>query len=235
MTSQTHHHYAAVRHGDRSGDAARPGLWRAPISAEPYRELGFLLTALPLAVVGFAVTVALFAAGAGLLVTVLGLPVLAALTSFGRGFAALERHRARTLLHTEVGDPQPVRRSRPGVWGGVTARLADGLGWRAALYQVLMLPWSIVAFVLPVVTLTVGWVLAAFPAYQWVFARYTDWPGYRLYDFTTDAGVHHEYYLTSNWQIIGVCLVGLVFLLLSPPLIRGLTNVNRLAIRALCR
>lgn len=233
MTSQTHPYAAQYGGGRLSG--GRPGFWRAPFSAEPYRELGFLLTAVPLAVLGFGYAVALFSAGLGLLVTVIGLPVLAALTAGARGFAALERHRARTLLGTEVGDPEPVRPSRPGFWGGVTARLADGLGWRAALYQVLMLPWSIFSAVLGLVLLTVGWVLAAFPAYQWVFARYTDWPGYQLYDFTTDAGVHHEYYLTSNWQIIGVSLLGLVFLYLTPPLLRGLTNVSRLAIRTLCR
>ncbi|MFI5528704.1 sensor domain-containing protein [Kitasatospora sp. NPDC051853] len=233
MTSQTHPYPA--QYGGRTEGPARPGFWRAPFTAAPYRELGFLLTAFPLAVLGFAFTVALFSAGLGLLVTVLGLPVLAALTTTGRGFAALERHRARTLLDTEVGDPGPVRRSRPGFWGAVSARLADGLGWRAALYQFLMLPWSILAFVLPVVTLTVGWVLAAFPTYQWVFARYTDWPGYQLYDFTTDAGVHHEYYLTSNWQILGVSFLGFAFVFLTPPLTRGLTNVSRLAIRTLCR
>ncbi|BFV57897.1 hypothetical protein KCMC57_up30010 [Kitasatospora sp. CMC57] len=230
MTSQTFPY--AER--STSGGRAHPEFWRAPFAAATYRQVGFVLGSLPIAVLGFASVVASFSLGLGLLVTALGMPVLALLTSGSRGFAALERHRARTLLGTEVAAPGPVAQSRPGFWGAVTARLADRAGWKAALYQVLMLPWSILSFTLTVVFLVAGWVVALYPAYHWVFARYTDWPGYRVYDFTTDAGAHHEYYLTSGRDIAGVSLLGLVLVFLTPVLVRGLTAVSRTAIRGLC-
>ncbi|MER5867457.1 sensor domain-containing protein [Kitasatospora sp. NPDC002040] len=228
MTSQTY------PYAERRSSRAQPGFWRAPFAAATYREVGFVLTSLPLAVLGFAFVVSFFSLGLGLFVTALGLPVLALLTAGSRGLAALDRYRAATLLATEVPAPAPVAPKRPGFWGAVTARLGDGAGWKAALYQVLMLPWSILSFTLTVVFLAVGWALALFPAYQWVFARYTDWPGYQLYDYTTDAGVHHVYYVTSVRDIAGISLLGLVLVLLTPVLIRGLTNVSRLAIRGLC-
>lgn len=217
-----------------SSSRALPGFWRAPFAADSYRRLGYALSGLPVAVAGFAFVVTFFSAGLGLVVTALGLPVLALLTSGARGFAALERHRVATLLGTKVPAPAPVVLARSGFWGSVTARLGDAAGWKAALYQVLMLPWSILSFTLSVTFLVTGWVVALFPVYQWVFARYTDWPGYRVFDYTTDAGVHHDYYVTSNWQIAGVSLVGLLIVFLTPALIRALTNVSRVAVEGLC-
>ncbi|WP_371480129.1 sensor domain-containing protein [Kitasatospora sp. NBC_00315] len=216
----------------RTAGEPSPGFWRAPFSAAFHREVGFSLSGLPVAVVGFVLTVTLFCLGLGTLVTVLGLPVLAALLSGVRGLGALERGRARTLLALDVTAPAPVRPARPGFWAGTTARLADAAGWRAALYQVLMFPWAILSFALTLTFLVTGWVVAAYPLYHWVFARYTSWPGYQVFDFTKD-GRHHQYFVQSPAQIAALSAIGFVFVLLTPVLVRGLTNVNRLAIRAL--
>ncbi|WP_405018759.1 sensor domain-containing protein [Kitasatospora sp. NBC_00070] len=234
MTSQTFPYAERSSSVGNSSGRVRPGFWRAPFAAATYREVGFVLGSLPIAILGFTFAVTFFSLGVGLLVTALGFPVFALFTSGSRGFAALERHRAATLLGTEVAAPAPVAQSRPGFWGSVTARMADKAGWKAALYQVLMLPWSILSFTLTVTFLVTGWVLALYPAYHWVFARYTDWPGYRVYDFTTDAGAHHEYYLTSAGDLAGVSLLGLVLVFLTPALIRGLTNLSRAAVKGLC-
>ncbi|MFJ8435051.1 sensor domain-containing protein [Kitasatospora sp. NPDC094019] len=219
----------------RSGAVHRteepPYAWRAPFSSYFYREVGYTLTGLPLAIVGFTVAVTLFCLGLGTFVTVLGLPVLAGLTVAARGLGRLERARVRGLLALDVPGPEPVR-PRPGFWGAVTARLTDAAGWKAVLYQVVMFPWAILSMTLSLVFLSVGWTLALYPAYHWVFARWTDWPGYRLYDFTTESG-HYVYYIESPLQIAGVSLVGLLFLFVTPQLVRGLTNVNRLAVRGL--
>ncbi|WP_441250878.1 sensor domain-containing protein [Kitasatospora sp. McL0602] len=229
-STSTLHHTATAPQPYRRHDA--PSFWRAPFAAATYREIGFTVTGLPIAVFGFVLTVTLFSVGVGLVVTALGLPLLALLLSWARGLGALERQRARTLLDSETVAPAPVRPSRPGFWGGVTARLADVAGWRAVLYQVVMFPWAILSFVVAVVFLVTGWVVALYPLYQWVFARYTPWPGYQLYDFTVD-GVRHQYFLSSPLQIAATSAVGLVLVFLTPLLVRGLTNVNRLAVRGL--
>ncbi|WP_052709610.1 MULTISPECIES: sensor domain-containing protein [unclassified Streptomyces] len=208
-----------------------PYAWRAPFSSYFYREVGYTLTGLPMAIVGFVTAVTLFSLGLGTFVTVLGLPILAGLTTAARGFGRLERARVRGLLALDVPGPEPVR-PRPGFWGAITARLADAAGWKAVLYQVVMFPWAILSMTLSLVFLCVGWTLALYPVYHWVFPRYTDWPGYRLFDFTNGSG-HHVYYIESPLQIAGVCLVGLLFLFVTPQLVRGLTDVNRLAARGL--
>ncbi len=232
-----HTGYAKDADDHRSGAVHRteepPYAWRAPFSSYFYREVGYTLTGLPVAVVGFVTAVTLFSLGLGTFVTVLGLPVLAGLTAAARGFGRLERARVRGLLALDVPGPAPVRAARPGTWGAITARLADAAGWKAVLYQVVMFPWAILSMTLSLVFLCVGWTLALYPAYHWVFPRWTDWPGYRIFDYTDGSGVQHVYYIESPLQIAGVCLVGLLFVFVTPQLVRGLTNVNRLAARGL--
>ncbi|MFE4516764.1 sensor domain-containing protein [Kitasatospora sp. NPDC056783] len=213
--------------------ARRPAAWRAPFSAHHYREVGYALSGLPVAIAGFAVSVVLFCFGLATFVTVLGLPVLAALTSTARGFGRLERARVRGMLALDIPGPEPVRQVRPGGWGSVTARLADAAGWKAVLYQVVMFPWAVFSFAVTLSFLLLGWTLALYPAYHWVYRTYTPWNGLLLFDYRDDEGIRHAYEIQSVWQIAGVSLLGLLLVLLTVQLVRGLTNVNRAAARGL--
>lgn len=210
-----------------------PGFWRAPFAASTYREIGYTVASLPIAIVGFTFAVTMFSLGVGLFVTVLGLPVLAAALAGARGLGAAERGRARGLLGLDVTAPVAVETPRgAGAWAGMRARLADGAGWRALLFQVVMFPSRVVSFVLSVTFLVTGWVVALLPAYSWVFPRYVDWPGYRVFDYTS-GGERHEFYLESPVQIAGASLVGLLIVFLTPKLVRALTNIDRAAVRSM--
>ncbi|MFB7666593.1 sensor domain-containing protein [Kitasatospora sp. NPDC056138] len=224
--------YGRDTHAGRSAAGPGPSRWAAPVSAATWRQFGFAMSSLPLAVAGFAFVVVFFSAGLGLALTALGLPLTALMLTGARGFGALERHRARTLLGAELSGPAPVRPRRPGFWGGCTARLADPAGWKAALYQVVMLPWSIVSFVLSTVFLTIGWALTLYPTYHWVYHRYLGWPGMRVVDFSTGTS-HHQYYISSPWQIAGVSVLGIAFLYLAALLVRAVNGVTRAAVRGL--
>ncbi|WP_327656011.1 sensor domain-containing protein [Streptomyces sp. NBC_00483] len=204
----------------------RPGFWRAPFAGATYREIGHTLTSLPVAIAGFVFAVTMFALGVSTLVVWIGLPVLAAALGGARGLGAAERGRARSLLGLDVAAPAPAG---PGLRGRVT----DAAGWKALLFHTVMFPWRVLTFALSVTFLVTGWVVALFPTYSWVFHRYLDWPGYRLYDFTTDAGAHHAYYVESPAQIAAVSAIGFVLVFLTPQLVRGLTNLDRVAIRSL--
>lgn len=229
--------YAAAPAAPAAPSAERvpgaPGFWRAPFVASTYREIGYTVVSLPIAIVGFTFAVAMFSLGVGLFVTVLGLPVLAAALAGARGLGAAERGRARVQLGLDVAGPAAVERSREaGAWAGMRARVSDGAGWRALLFQVVMFPSRVVSFVLSVTFLVTGWVVALLPAYSWVFPRYVDWPGYRLFDYTS-GGERHEFYLESPVQIAGASLVGLAIVFLTPKLVRALTNIDRAAVRSM--
>jgi hypothetical protein len=210
-----------------------PAFWQAPFSAHYYREVGYALTALPVAIAGFAAAITLLCLGLGTFVTALGLPVLAGLTTVSRGFGRLERARVRGMLGLDVPGPKPVRQVRPGGWGAITARLADGAGWKAVLHQVVMFPWAIFSFTMTLVFLLLGWAMALYPVYHWVFPTYTSWRGYQVFDYTDSHHVRHVHYIEGTWQIAAFSAAGVLLVFLTAQLVRGLTNVNRAAARGL--
>ena len=109
-----------------------------------------MLLGLPIGVALFTFAVTMLSLGAGLLVTFLGVPVLAAGLAACRGFGSLERARARGLLGLEVGEPEPLRAPRSGVMAWMGAVLKSGTSWRNLLYAVVQFPWAVFSFVVTV-------------------------------------------------------------------------------------
>ncbi|MEV7516744.1 sensor domain-containing protein [Streptomyces diastaticus] len=211
---------------DAAGRPAAP-VRRGPLSSVAWREYGYVFSSFPVAIAGFVFAVTLFSLGAGLAITVLGLPVLVALLAGARLLGAGERERAAARLGLRTVAPVPAPE------GGVRERLADPAGWKAVLFQFLMFPWRIASFVVTLTFLAAGWTVALLPLYAWVFPTFVGWPGYRLFDWTTDAGVHHAYYLESFWQIGAASLVGIGLVLLTPVLVRAMNRVDRAAVRGM--
>ncbi|MFE1878243.1 sensor histidine kinase [Streptomyces diastatochromogenes] len=205
-----------------------PAALRAPLAARSWREFGYVLLGLPIAVVLFSWTVTMVALGAGLLVTFLGIPVLAAALASCRGFGALERTRARALLHLEVADPEPLRMRRPGGFAWMGAVLKSGTSWRHLLYALLQFPWALFSFVVAVNFWAYGWALLTYPLWFWVFPMYAGQGGLQLY-----GDEHHSVYLDNPFEITVTALVGLLFTLATPWIVRGLTTVDGLLVRGL--
>ncbi|MFI0240901.1 sensor histidine kinase [Streptomyces sp. NPDC016845] len=130
-----------------------------------WKEISFLLSSFPLAVFGFVYAVTLLSVGAGLTVTVIGLPLIAAGLSGARMLGRAERARARKLLGVRVEEPSPLPRRRgEGFFGWLWTALKDSVGWRAVLYEVMRLPWGILTFTVTLVSLFVLWPVLPFIA-----------------------------------------------------------------------
>ncbi|MDI3419609.1 sensor histidine kinase [Streptomyces luteolus] len=226
----------AMEYGERtrSGHLARrpllPPALRAPVEARTWREFGYLLVSLPLSIVMFTYAVTMVALGAGLLVTFLGVPVLAAALAGCRGFGVLERARARGLLRLDVAEPRPVRAAKPGAMAWIGAVLKSGTSWRSLLYAVLHFPWAVFAFTLAVTFWSVGWSLLTYPLWRWVFPMYAGVDGLQLYG--SEDG-RHTFYLDSTFEIAVTAAVGLLVTLVTPWLIRALTTVDRVMVAGL--
>ncbi|RFU87715.1 sensor histidine kinase [Streptomyces triticagri] len=205
-----------------------PPALRAPFAARTWSEFGYILLSLPIATFTFVFAVTALSLGAGLLVTFIGIPVLAAGLAGLRGFGAMERMRARSLLRLEVGDPDPVRPKKSGGMAWIGAVLKSGASWRTVLYSFLHFPWAIFSFVVAVTFWTVGWGLLTYPLWQWVFPMYTGQDGIQLYGDET-----HSVYLNSPLEIAATALIGLLVTLATPWLIRSLTMVDRLMVTGL--
>ncbi|MEV6112411.1 sensor domain-containing protein [Streptomyces sp. NPDC052109] len=205
-----------------------PAALRAPFEARSWREFGYVLLSLPLSIVLFTWTVTVVSLGAGLLVTFLGIPVLAAALAGCRGFAALERARARGLLGLDVAEPEPLRMRKPGALAWMGAVLKSGSSWRNLLYALLQFPWAVFAFSVAVTLWSVGWTLLTYPLWFWVFPMYGGQGGLQLY-----GDEHHSVYLDNPFEITVTALVGLLFTLAAPWIVRALTTVDGLLVRGL--
>ncbi|MFD4985855.1 sensor histidine kinase [Streptomyces sp. NPDC058374] len=197
----------------------------APFAARTWREFGYVWLSLPIAAVTFVYAVTTLALGAGLLVTFIGVPVLALGLAGCRGVGVLERARARALLGLRVAEPRPVRSRNPGVLGWMTSVIKSGESWRQFLYTVLHFPWAVFAFCLTVPVWAYGWAMLTYPLWQWVFPRYAGIPGLQLY-----GDGDRQVYLDAPPEIALVCVGGLLLTLATPWLIRALTSVDRLLV-----
>ncbi|OEV07320.1 sensor domain-containing protein, partial [Streptomyces nanshensis] len=209
---------------------ALPAVLRAPFAGRTWRELLYVVTGLPLACLYFAFSIAALATGAGLLITFLGVPVLAAGLLGCRAAGRLERARARALLNVDVAEPEPVRalQRRGGFLPWVGALLRSGVSWRHQLYTVLHFPWALFSFVVSVVVWSLALPLVAYPAWQWVYPRHLDQPG-----IGWDLPDGRQWYADAPLETLEVAGAGLVLLLAAPWIVRGLTQIDRLLIPAL--
>ncbi|WP_051814029.1 sensor histidine kinase [Kitasatospora sp. MBT63] len=143
----------------RPAQSRRPSLYGAQL----WGQVQHLLLNLPVGIAGFVFTVTTLTVGLALSVTVLGLPLLAAGLAGCRGLGRVERTRARAALGSTAEEPGPLVQRRSGVSGWVIALLTDSLGWRSALFNVVLFVWGLISFTVTLVLLVVGW-----PVLPWV-------------------------------------------------------------------
>ncbi|MFI1422720.1 sensor histidine kinase [Streptomyces sp. NPDC020731] len=205
-----------------------PAALRAPVEGRTWRELGYVLLSLPISILLFTYAITMVSLGAGLLVTFLGVPVLAAALAGCRGFGAVERARARGLLGLQVAEPEPLRMKRQGFMAWIGAVLKSGASWRALLYAVLQLPWTVLSFVVSVTVWSVGWALLTYPLWFWAFPMYAGQDGIQLY-----GDEHRQIYLDNPFEITVTAGVGLLFTLATPWIVRALTMVDRVMVHGL--
>ncbi|MCI0685629.1 MAG: sensor domain-containing protein [Sporichthyaceae bacterium] len=198
-----------------------------PFHPRTWRETLYVLLSFPIGVAGFVFVVTMLSVGGGLIITLIGLPIIGMAILGGRAVGALERARMAGLLGERIPPPRPLRPAEPGVWKWIKTVLTDGPGWRALAYLVLLFPWAVFTF-----AMTVG-----FWAYALGGVSYPIW--YRWIE--TDGGTGAQlgtwdgkiHYLDTGWELVGVAAVGLVLLFITPYLVRGFANVERAMVRGL--
>ncbi|MFF3616070.1 sensor histidine kinase [Streptomyces sp. NPDC002580] len=149
---------------DDPSDDHRPPAVRIALEPVTWKEISHLLVNLPASLVGFVYVVTMVALGAGLAVTVVGLPLLAGGLRGARQLGKAERARARALLGLRIDEPSPLPVRRTGFFGWLWSSLKDPVGWRAVLYGFIRLPWGIVTFTMTLVSLFVLWPVLPFIA-----------------------------------------------------------------------
>ncbi|MFK0022442.1 sensor histidine kinase [Streptomyces sp. NPDC090798] len=205
-----------------------PAPLRAPIEARSWREFGYVMSGLPVGILMFTFAVTMFSLGMGLLITFLGIPVLAAALAGILGFGALERARARGLLGIEVAAPEPLRVRKHGAMAWMGAILKSGSAWRHLLYSVVQFPWSVFSFVVALSFWVYGWAMLTYPLWFWLFPVYGGQGGLQLYG---DGA--HRIYLDNPFEITVTALLGLLITMATPWIVRALTTVDRVMVAGL--
>jgi signal transduction histidine kinase len=208
----------------RSGYA---GLWRTLP-----RELAFLFIAFPISLAGFGITVGLFSAGIGTIVTFfIGVIFLIAALYVSRGFGTLQLLLLRWTGRKPIPQPDWMdTRARTGFFGWLRAVLGNGHYWLYLLHVM------VIDFIITTVTwsIMISWVAVSLggltywfwnlfiPAGEYDFFV-TEWLTARL-GFDSDL----DYYLADN--VLNFAL-GLVFLLTLPFVTRGLVSLHWIVAR----
>ncbi|MDT0489341.1 sensor domain-containing protein [Streptomyces griseus] len=214
--------------GQSPGDHFLPAVLRAPLEARSWRELLYAVLSLPLATVMFVFSVTMTSMSAGLLITFVGVPLLAVGLAVCRGFGAMERARARGLLKLDVAEPARVRGKTGSPMSWMSAVLKSGVSWRHLLYTLLHFPWAVFTFSVSVVFWGYGLMALTYPLWHWIFPVFVGTDGIQLYGDRT-----HTQYLDSPLELAATGAVGLVLVLVAPWIVRGLVSVDRLMVSGL--
>ena len=157
-----------------------------------------------------------------MLITLLGIPILFATMYVSRWMGTIERARAKAFLDVDV--PAPYRADPPPDkwWRQHVARFTDPATWVEVGYHVLMLPFGILTFtvVLTFWSLAIGWL--SFPLWAWA----TD-------PVPSDVGFPFRWGTIGPAEYILAVPLGLLLLLLTPWIVRGLATANRMLVRGM--
>ncbi|MEU4676410.1 sensor histidine kinase [Micromonospora sp. NPDC023737] len=176
-------------------------------------DSGYVLLGLPLALASFVVLLAGTALGIGLMVTVIGLPVLAGTLYAARGLADIERLRLPSVLHQPRVRPH-YRAAEPGAsaWRRIFVPIADAQSWLDLAHGIFKLIVTLTTFVVTVVWWAgaVGGTL--YWAYDWALPRSPDET-----DLAELLGLG-----SSTLSRVGLyTAVGVFFLITLPIVVRG--------------
>ncbi len=141
-------------------------LTRDLFDGRTYGRILYLLLALPLGIAEFTFLVTTISLGVGLLITLVGVPILIATVFVWRWIAQLERRLIGLLTGKAI--PSPYRPDPAGSWWGrIRARLADPATWKDLVFLLLQLPLGIVSFTVTAVVLGAALQALTAPAWYW--------------------------------------------------------------------
>lgn len=198
---------------DAVQDVHRPDpiaqFFRAPFQARSYTNLLYLLLTLPLGIFHFVFLATGLSLATGLIITLLGVPILGFTLLASWWLAVLERRMAIGLLGADVPPMGPTPfQSGQGFRRDLEDFLSNRVTWTGLLFLGLKLPLGIVSFVMVVflVAFSMSFLLVPF-LYPFSFI---EWDGIMLWwvDTPTEAGL--------------CFLVGLLFTYVSLLLLNGL-------------
>ena len=210
--------------------------WFSPlITAKPWLQTIHLLMDLPIGIATFTFAVTFLSMSGGLVVTLIGIPLLAATILAGRLIAGLERQRSLIFLGEEYPKPSQFNFKDPSL-KTLWAALRDVQGWKGLLYAVVALPLGIFNFTFAVTI----WTIALSFTFSLLALPFVPHNGMQMIHF--QASNHHwnhiPWHNLSGWSqfgiSVGLTLLGVFLLGLTTRVIALLTKVKQAVVATLC-
>jgi hypothetical protein len=174
-------------------------------------DFAYLVLSLPIGIVAFTVAVTGLSLAGGLLITLVGIPVLLLTLLACRGLAAVERARAALVLGEQVPGAERQWR-RDGAWETTKAVICDPGAWRDVLWAVVLMPVGIATFTIAVTLWSTALGLLTSPIWWWALPDEDDPDLIPLLESTT-----------VGWQALRV-VIGLVLVPVAIAVCRGLAQ-----------
>ena len=191
-------------------------------------ELLYAVLGLPLGIAGFVFTVTTLSVSGGLLITFVGLPLLAFSGLVSRYLGVGVRRLGDVLVGEPIAAPAPFR-AQPGLFGWLESCLTDGTAWRARAYLLLKLPLGILTFVTAV----------AFWSYGLGAVTYAIWRPFLPCNSPSSGQCHRgmqfgdNYTFDTPFRIVLVTVAGILLVFAAPWVVRAAVLVDRLVARPL--
>lgn len=115
------------------------------IDPQTWRNLLYLVLSFPLGLAYFVTIVVLLSVGAGMIVILVGIPILIVAFTLVRAFVAAERVLLRTLLDAVVPSPAPVQRPT-GLVDRMMSYLGDAHLWKGLVYLLIHFVFGVASF-----------------------------------------------------------------------------------------
>jgi signal transduction histidine kinase len=214
----------------RTSDRGRaiPAFFAPLATRRAWSELAYALAALPVGIAGFVFTVTTVSLSAGLAVTFIGLPLLAATGVASRQLGEWWRRTANAMVGWEIRQP-PRFAAGAGRFGWIGASLKDAVAWRARAYAVLALPLGILSFVVATVFYSVS--LGAIT--YWIWGRYLPCDPDTVGACQSGPYLWIGHRVESPLDMTLFAIEGGIVLLLAPWVVRGVLTLDKWCATAL--
>ena len=139
---------------------------RRPLTRDCWRETLYLLIGLPIGIVGFTFIVTGISVAMGLIILVVGIPLLVGVVHVARLWCGVDRRVAELVLHHQIpaNYREPSGQSRVSRWFSV---LGDMQTWLDVLWMFISFPVGVVGFSIAVSAWTTVGALLTFPIFGW--------------------------------------------------------------------
>lgn len=177
-----------------------------------FPNLIYLLLGLPLGVLYFVILVTGFTLGTGLIITLVGIPILVAMIFVTYILGDLDRTLTSKLLGVKIGKPEARPSNSESASSILVAQLKSLQFWKELVYLLLKMPLGVISFTIAIVFVTVSLALILTPF---------------IYTYVPDAQIMlwNGFEIDTMQRAIVTSVVGIILSVLCVPLINGFASL----------